>query len=166
MPCRGQTRGKLPHSRSRHNPLDRNAVSADPAPKPAAVRPAARPRRSGNHFSACPMHVPYIAPAPIPPTAAAKIGTRQRRPTPVRAGSCKPPSVSGQRSLPAHNRDSAYCNFRSRIPRRSSLPPSMRRASNSDQSNRRHPPHRSATILDREVRILTPNRNTTNVAVW
>ena len=27
-------------------------VSAEPAPKPAAVMPAARPRRSGNHLSA------------------------------------------------------------------------------------------------------------------
>jgi hypothetical protein len=33
-------------------------VSAEPAPKPAAVRPAARPRRSGNHFSALPTQVP------------------------------------------------------------------------------------------------------------
>ena len=29
-------------------------VSAEPAPKPAAVSPAASPRRSGNHFSALP----------------------------------------------------------------------------------------------------------------
>jgi hypothetical protein len=29
-------------------------VSAEPAPKPAAVMPAARPRLSGNHFSALP----------------------------------------------------------------------------------------------------------------
>ena len=33
-------------------------VNAEPMPKPAAVRPAARPRRSGNHFSALPMQVP------------------------------------------------------------------------------------------------------------
>src|SRR5438876_1011011 len=38
-------------------------VSADPAPKPAAVSPAARPRRSGNHLRALPMQVPYTAPA-------------------------------------------------------------------------------------------------------
>src|SRR5579864_943701 len=41
-------------------------VTAAPAPKPAAVRPAARPRRSGNHFNALPTHVPYTPPAPIP----------------------------------------------------------------------------------------------------
>src|ERR1700709_45024 len=41
-------------------------VIAAPAPKPAAVRPAARPRRSGNHFSALPTQVPYTPPAPIP----------------------------------------------------------------------------------------------------
>src|SRR2546425_784789 len=35
-------------------------VSAEPAPKPAAVSPAARPRRSGNHLSALPTEVqPY-----------------------------------------------------------------------------------------------------------
>jgi hypothetical protein len=33
-------------------------VSAEPAPKPAAVSPAARPRRSGNHFSALPTEPP------------------------------------------------------------------------------------------------------------
>ena len=33
-------------------------VSAEPAPKPAAVSPAARPRRSGNHFSALPTEAP------------------------------------------------------------------------------------------------------------
>src|SRR6185295_16770508 len=41
-------------------------VAAAPAPKPAAVRPAARPRRSANHFSALPTQVPYTAPAPMP----------------------------------------------------------------------------------------------------
>src|SRR5580698_6932092 len=41
-------------------------VIAAPAPKPAAVNPAARPRRSGNHFNALPTHVPYTPPAPIP----------------------------------------------------------------------------------------------------
>ncbi len=46
-------------------------VSAAPAPKPAAVAPAARPRRSGNHFSALPTQVPYTAPAPMPPMTAA-----------------------------------------------------------------------------------------------
>ena len=46
-------------------------VSAEPAPKPAAVRPAARPRRSGNHLSALPTQVPYTAPAPMPLIAAA-----------------------------------------------------------------------------------------------
>ncbi len=33
-------------------------VSAEPAPNPAAVMPAARPRLSGNHFSALPTQVP------------------------------------------------------------------------------------------------------------
>src|SRR4051794_30173690 len=33
-------------------------VRAEPAPKPAAVIPAAKPRRPGNHFSALPMQVP------------------------------------------------------------------------------------------------------------
>ena len=33
-------------------------VNAEPAPNPAAVRPAARPRWSGNHFSALPTAVP------------------------------------------------------------------------------------------------------------
>src|SRR6476620_8295516 len=47
-------------------------VTAEPAPKPAAVKPAAKPRRSGNHFNALPTHVPYTAPAPIPLTTAAK----------------------------------------------------------------------------------------------
>ena len=46
-------------------------VSADPAPNPIAVRPAAKPRRSGNHFNALPTHVPYTAPAPAPDMAAA-----------------------------------------------------------------------------------------------
>src|SRR5215471_20875775 len=46
-------------------------VSAEPAPKPAAVKPAARPRLSGNHFSALPTHVPYTPPAPIPAITAA-----------------------------------------------------------------------------------------------
>src|ERR1035437_9180023 len=41
-------------------------VTAAPAPKPAAVRPAARPRLSGNHLSALPTQVPYTQPAPIP----------------------------------------------------------------------------------------------------
>ena len=44
-------------------------VKADPAPKPAAVSPAASPRWSGNHFIARPMAVPYTMPAPIPATA-------------------------------------------------------------------------------------------------
>src|SRR5438067_9899602 len=47
-----------------------NTVSADPAPNPIAVSPAARPRRSGNHLSALPTHAPYTAPAPMPPTIA------------------------------------------------------------------------------------------------
>src|SRR5438477_10328630 len=46
-------------------------VAAAPAPKPAAVSPAANPRRSANHFSALPTQVPYTAPAPTPATAAA-----------------------------------------------------------------------------------------------
>ena len=33
-------------------------VSAEPAPNPAAVMPAARPRLSGHHFSALPTQVP------------------------------------------------------------------------------------------------------------
>ena len=37
-------------------------VKADPAPKPAAVKPAASPRRSENHFRALPMQVPLTAP--------------------------------------------------------------------------------------------------------
>ena len=41
-------------------------VSAEPAPKPAAVMPAASPRLSGNHFRALPTQVPYTAPAPMP----------------------------------------------------------------------------------------------------
>src|SRR5713226_704193 len=44
-------------------------VNADPAPKPAAVNPAASPRWSGNHLSALPMAVPYTMPAPSPATA-------------------------------------------------------------------------------------------------
>ena len=47
-----------------------NTVSADPAPNPIAVIPAASPRRSGNHLSALPTHAPYTAPAPMPPTTA------------------------------------------------------------------------------------------------
>src|SRR5579872_2455873 len=50
-------------------------VSAAPAPKPAAVKPAARPRLSGNHLSALPTQVPYTAPAPTPPTTAEKYNT-------------------------------------------------------------------------------------------
>src|SRR5215510_7768325 len=46
-------------------------VAAAPAPNPAAVSPAARPRRSANHLSALPTHVPYTAPAPTPEIAAA-----------------------------------------------------------------------------------------------
>jgi len=44
-------------------------VNADPAPKPAAVNPAASPRWSGNHLRALPMAVPYTMPAPSPATA-------------------------------------------------------------------------------------------------
>src|SRR5712692_5804469 len=44
-------------------------VNADPAPKPAAVSPAASPRWSGNHFSALPIAVPYTTPAPRPANA-------------------------------------------------------------------------------------------------
>ena len=33
-------------------------VTAEPAPKPAAVSPAARPRRSGNHLMALPTVAP------------------------------------------------------------------------------------------------------------
>ena len=33
-------------------------VKAEPAPNPAAVRPAASPRWSGNHLSALPTAVP------------------------------------------------------------------------------------------------------------
>src|SRR5665647_911547 len=47
-------------------------VIAAPAPNPAAVRPAARPRLSGNSFSALPTQVPYTEPAPTPAITAAK----------------------------------------------------------------------------------------------
>src|SRR5207237_6204122 len=47
-------------------------VAAAPAPKPAAVSPAAKPRRSANHLSALPTHVPYTAPAPTPDSVAAR----------------------------------------------------------------------------------------------
>src|SRR5499425_2950709 len=47
-------------------------VSADPAPNPAAVKPAASPRRSANHLSALPTQVPYTAPAPMPEIAPPK----------------------------------------------------------------------------------------------
>jgi len=43
---------------------DRDYVIAAPAPKPAAVAPAARPR-GREPFSALPTQVPYTAPAPI-----------------------------------------------------------------------------------------------------
>ncbi|HEY6237329.1 MAG TPA: hypothetical protein VIW69_19665 [Candidatus Elarobacter sp.] len=43
-------------------------VTAAPAPNPADVRPAAKPRRPANHLSALPMHVPYTMPAPTPAT--------------------------------------------------------------------------------------------------
>jgi hypothetical protein len=46
-----------------------DTVKAEPAPKPAAVRPAASPRWSGNHFIALPMAVPYTMPAPRPASA-------------------------------------------------------------------------------------------------
>src|SRR3981189_663347 len=46
-------------------------VTAAPAPKPAIVRPAANPRRSGNHLSALPIVVLHIALAPMPLTTAA-----------------------------------------------------------------------------------------------
>src|SRR5229473_690253 len=38
-------------------------VRAEPAPNPAAVMPAARPRLSGNHFSALPTQVQRTPPA-------------------------------------------------------------------------------------------------------
>src|SRR5438552_438061 len=47
-------------------------VAAAPAPKPAAVSPAASPRRSANHLRALPTHVPYTAPAPTPAIDAAR----------------------------------------------------------------------------------------------
>jgi hypothetical protein len=52
------------HQNAASKPLDEimlaigTTVSAEPAPKPAAVRPAARPRRSGNHLSALPTEAP------------------------------------------------------------------------------------------------------------
>ncbi len=46
-------------------------VTAAPAPKPAAVKPAASPRLSGNHLSAVPTQVPYTQPAPMPAITAA-----------------------------------------------------------------------------------------------
>src|SRR5580698_7144126 len=60
-------------------------VAAVPAPKPAAVRPAARPRRSGNHLSALPTQVPYTAPAPIPDKAAATYNSHNEPATEFRA---------------------------------------------------------------------------------
>src|SRR5271169_2688090 len=45
-------------------------VTAAPAPKPAMVNPAAKPRRSGNHLSALPIDVLQIALAPMPLTTA------------------------------------------------------------------------------------------------
>ena len=50
-------------------------VAAEPAPKPAAVRPPASPRRSGNHLSAWPTIAPYTMPAPTPPITAARYST-------------------------------------------------------------------------------------------
>jgi hypothetical protein len=47
-------------------------LKAAPIPNPAAVMPAASPRRRGNHLSAVPTQVPYTAPVPMPPTAAAR----------------------------------------------------------------------------------------------
>src|SRR5260370_12775403 len=44
-------------------------VNADPAPKPAAVNPAARPLCPGNHLSALPLPAPYPTPPPSPATA-------------------------------------------------------------------------------------------------
>ena len=41
-----------------------------PEPYPAAVRPTARPRLSGNHLIALLMQVAYTAPTPRPPTTA------------------------------------------------------------------------------------------------
>src|SRR5580765_8377880 len=41
----------------------------EPAPNPAAITPAARPRLSGNHFNATPMHPQYTMAAPTPATA-------------------------------------------------------------------------------------------------
>jgi Putative transposase len=38
-------------------------ISAEPAPKPTAISPAARPRRSGNHLSALPTDAPKMTPA-------------------------------------------------------------------------------------------------------
>src|ERR1700722_17605116 len=43
---------------------------AAPAPYPAAVRPTASPRRSGNHLTAWPTQVAYTAPPPVPPMTA------------------------------------------------------------------------------------------------
>src|SRR5665213_3606019 len=50
-------------------------VTAAPAPNPAEVKPAAKPRRPANHFSAFPMHVPYTIPAPTPATTAPAYNT-------------------------------------------------------------------------------------------
>ena len=47
-------------------------VIAAPAPNPAAVMPAARPRLTGKPFRALPTQVPYTQPVPMPPSAAAK----------------------------------------------------------------------------------------------
>src|ERR1700709_486297 len=72
-------------------------VAADPAPKPAAVMPAAKPRRVGNHFSALPTQVPYTAPAPTPPIAAARYRSGKDEATEFRAHAIahnKPPATT------------------------------------------------------------------------
>src|SRR3569833_80733 len=75
-------------------------VTAAQAPPPAAVRPAARPRRSGNLFNGLPTQVPYTQPAPMPPITAARFSidseaaydsSIQARPTQI-----APPATTGR----------------------------------------------------------------------
>src|SRR5450631_710835 len=75
-------------------------VSAAPAPNPAAVSPAARPRLSGNHFSALPTQVPYTQPAPMPAMTAAAYSSASEVAyelmTQPRAASIAPPAITGR----------------------------------------------------------------------
>src|SRR4030095_557723 len=75
-------------------------VTAAPAPKTAAVRPAARPRLSGNHLSALPTQVPYTQPAPTPPITApaysiGRVSAWEFR-TQARPARIAPPATTGR----------------------------------------------------------------------